>query len=144
MQIVPFQPKHLDPCARAFVATYNQKPWQEQWTFETARKRLLDILQTPGFLGLVYLDEEILGFVAGYCEQWYDSQRFYLKEFCVIPVKQRQGIGTRLLRHLEGRLKQMNINCLYLLTLAQEQLEMFYLAQGYHHSPHIMLLSKTL
>jgi len=69
----------LDKCAALFVSVFNRPPWCDQWTVESARGRLSDIAQSPGFVGLVAVSQgELMGFAAGCCEQRFDGQHFYL------------------------------------------------------------------
>ena len=39
-RIEKFEENHLDECARLAVATFNAEPWNEVWTFDTARREL--------------------------------------------------------------------------------------------------------
>ena len=47
---------HLDQCARLAVATFNAEPWNDEWTFDTAKRELAWTMGLPGFAGLVSLD----------------------------------------------------------------------------------------
>lgn len=120
---------HLDECASLWVSICNSEPFNEHWTLETARKRLSETLNTPGFVGFVFFDNEPLGYAVGYCEQWDAERIFYLKDIVVKTDMQRRGIGTKLIRHLEKVLKEMNVNHLYL--LAEPTAEGFYAKNGY-------------
>ncbi|MBW4630802.1 MAG: hypothetical protein KME30_02515 [Iphinoe sp. HA4291-MV1] len=44
-KIQTFTAEHLDKCANLYVEVFNGEPWNEQWTIETARLRLLEILR---------------------------------------------------------------------------------------------------
>lgn len=100
-EIYLFTQQHLDECTFLFVEVFNNQPWNESWTFETAKSLLSQIINTPGFIGLTLQKQgKILGFVIGCCEQRDKSKNFYLKEICVSSNKQRQGIGTKLIQRL--------------------------------------------
>ncbi len=143
-EIKVFTAEQLDEASHLYVSVFNAEPWNDLWTFETARKRLSDILQTPGFIGFVCLEHELLGFAVGYCEQWFDNTHFYLKEMCVRTGMQRKGIGTRLIDHLERALAEMNVDRVYLLTMKDGQAEAFYAKNGYRTSPRMILMSHRL
>lgn len=143
-EILAFTTEHLDACAHLFVEVVNGEPWNEHWTRETARMRLFETLNTPGFVGFVWRQNQLLGFVVGYCEQWDDGKHFYLKEICVRPDKQRQGIGTMLLSQLTNTLATMNVSLVYLLTMKEGQTEAFYMKNGYQRSPRMILMSQRL
>jgi hypothetical protein len=55
-RIEKFEENHLDECARLAVATFNAEPWNEVWTFDTAKRELVWTMGVPGFVGLVSLD----------------------------------------------------------------------------------------
>ena len=134
----------LDACADLYVSVFNSPPWSDAWTVELARSRLADIARTPGFTGLVYLDRGIAGFVIGYSEQWFDGRHFYLKEMCVRPDVQYQGIGTRLIGTLEDVLRAAGISRIYLLTIRDGSASSFYAGRGYWISPKMALMSRRL
>lgn len=68
-EILAFTTEHLDACANVFVEVFKDEPWNEHWTQQTAKMRLLETLNTPGFIGFVLRHNEVLGFVVGYYEQ---------------------------------------------------------------------------
>ncbi len=142
--ILPLIASHLDVCAELFVLVFNQKPWHEQWTLETAHQRLWETLRTPGFVGFVYEDKEVLGFVAGYCEQLDVGKGYCLKELCVHSAKQRTGIGTYLLNHLHSHLTQQDVRRIYLVTTKVVQVQAFYTKLGYQQSQKRMLMLHQL
>ncbi|MGE1161608.1 hypothetical protein ACQJ0H_22850, partial [Pantoea agglomerans] len=63
---------------------FNNEPWSESWTYETAKERLTDLLHTPKFLGfLFHIDNNLVGFIAGNSKVSYQGLTFYLAELCV-------------------------------------------------------------
>lgn len=141
-EIQTFTTDHLDKCANLYVKVFNGEPWNEQWTIETARLRLFEILNTPGFIGFVLQQDELLGFVAGYCEQVQKGKGFYLKEICTRSDRQRQGIGTKLLNQLMNSLTAMEVTAIYLVTMKDGQAEAFYSKNGYQRSERLIVMSK--
>ncbi|WEV06313.1 hypothetical protein [Clostridium perfringens] len=82
--IYEFKKEDLNECAELFVKTFSKEPWNEPWDFENAKKRLNDVVLTPGFRGAVLRnDEKIEGVILGNLEQWYDGEHFCVKEFFV-------------------------------------------------------------
>lgn len=128
-EIRTFKLDYLDECASLWVSICNSEPFNEQWSLETARKRLSETINTPGFVGFALFGNELLGYAVGYCEQWDAGRIFYLKDIVVKTDMQRQGIGTKLIRHLERTLTEMNVKHVYL--LAEPTAEGFYAQNGY-------------
>jgi hypothetical protein len=52
-RIEAFKEDHLGECARLAVATFNTEPWNDAWTFDTAKRELAWTMRVPGFAGLV-------------------------------------------------------------------------------------------
>lgn len=141
-QIQTFSTEYLDRCAYLYVEVFNSEPWNEEWSFNTARTRLFEIINTPGFVGFVFKQDELLGFLAGYCKQGQKSKSFYLEEICVRPDKQRQGIGTKLLNKLMDTLIYIEVNRVYLLTNKDGQAETFYTKHGYQRNQQMIFMRK--
>jgi len=135
----------LEPWAELFVAVFNQPPWNDRWTLDTARARLSHIYQTPHFRGFVYEDEgQLLGMVMGYGEMWYSGMHFKVVEFCVAGEQQRKGIGSRLLQELEAALRQQQVSQIYLLTGQGGSAEAFYRQHGYMVQGGMIVMTKLL
>ncbi len=142
--VVRFTTTHLDAAAQLYVSVFNAAPWYDRWTPATACQRLADTLATPGALGFVLVEDDMLGFALGYSEPWYDGAHFYLKEMCVRGDRQRSGLGTRLLQHLEQALREQQVDRVYLLTMHGGPAEAFYARQGYYVSPRMRLMAHRL
>jgi aminoglycoside 6'-N-acetyltransferase I len=126
--------EHLDECADLLVATFNAKPWNDQWTLDTAKQELTWTMGVPGFVGLVSLDEGVVAFATGYREPDDVREVFYLKTFCVKPDAQGTGVGSRLIRSLKQQLGKSGVNTIYLITRKETPAEEFYKKNGYRVS----------
>ena len=49
--IAPMTAEHLEQCIELYMKVFNRDPWNESWTYETAKERLTDLLYTPKFTG---------------------------------------------------------------------------------------------
>ena len=133
IHIEPFPRENLEAGARLYRDVFNGPPWNDEWTVETARTRLAQLTEMPGYYGYgVTLEETLVGFLMGYTEQWYTGKFFHLKEMCVDPDHRRCGIGTELLAHLVDHLERENVTRLYLFTLRDSPARAFYDERGFH------------
>lgn len=121
----------LDACAALYVDTFNGPPWNESWTAGDAAQRLGDFITTPRAHGVCCLggDGELLGFAVGHLERSGAEDHFLLQEMCVGADARRQGIGSRLLEALEGRLGARRQ--WYLLTARDSDASAFYESRGF-------------
>lgn len=133
-RIEVFEKEHLDECANVLISAFNSEPWNENWTFASAKKEL-KTQSLPWAIGFVSVDgEEVLGFVEGCREQDGEREVFYLETLCVKPNAQGSGIGSRLLQHLKKELEQTSINTIYLITHRGTPAEALYKKNGYRVS----------
>ncbi len=134
----------LDECANLLVTTFNVEPWNDSYTHDTAKAQLAWHLRVPGFLGLVSVNDGIHAFAVGYREPMDEGDVYHLSIFCVRPDEQRTRIGTRLLRHLEERLRQTGVRTVYLGTRKGTPAEAFYEKHGYGTSAEDIEMSHGL
>lgn len=91
----------IDDLAVLFVNAFNKEPWNDNWTIEQAKERLIDIINTPKFCGMAsYEDKKLVGFIMGRGEQYYDGIHFQILEFCVDNKMQGKGLGRKILKEL--------------------------------------------
>jgi aminoglycoside 6'-N-acetyltransferase I len=141
-------------CAEVFVEVFGRAPWNEKWEIADALMRLEELWHTPGFYGVIAYEDEgavppgsserMLGFAMGYTEQWKQGRHFYLKEMCVVPHRQRSGIGTAILEALYQGLVAMGVEAIYLLTLRDSPAAVFYEKSGLRISSRMIQMGKWL
>jgi len=139
------RPEDLQQCCDLFVRSFNDPPWRDRWTLESAHRFLQPMHNAAGFLGLAVTDAEtILGFAVGSVEEWYDGKHYYLREICVAPDRRREGIGTRLMEALHRDLGTMGVTHVYLLTARDTPAEEFYRQCGYALHRRMIMLTRRL
>ena len=56
-----------------FIAAFNSPPWNDSWSFETACKRLEQMMDGEAAFGIAaYENTEPIGMILGCFEQYYD------------------------------------------------------------------------
>ena len=94
-----------------YIRTFNQAPWNDRWETWSVQKRLMQMAKAPDFYGLMlYQENDIVGFILGNAQQYYDGIKFEIKEFCIDPRFQSGGYGTTLLAEFEKRLLAQGID----------------------------------
>lgn len=121
----------LDEIAASYVETFNSPPWNDKWTFASARKRLQQMINTEDSYGLcAYQEDSLCGVVLGGMEEFYTGNVFNIKEFWVRNGMRGTGIGTAIYQELERRVKDKGARQITLLTIRGDQTEHFYHNQG--------------
>ncbi len=143
-RIEEFEADHLDECAHLFMTAFNAEPWNDKYTLDTAKKQLAWHLEVPGCVGLVTVNDGIVAFAIGYQEPTDVGDVYHLSIFCVRPDVQRTGVGSRLLRTLEDRLRESGVKTVYLGTNKGTPAEAFYRKHGYTVSEEEIEMSRDL
>jgi aminoglycoside 6'-N-acetyltransferase I len=125
----------LDAVTAAFVTCFNDPPWNDGWSFAAARERLEAILSARYFRGAVALSGgKVVGLLLGQKERWVDAFHFNLQEMCVLPERQRSGVGGALMRHVTEELRREGTAKIYLITGPDSAAAAFYSARGFYRS----------
>ena len=137
--------KDIKEISELFIDSFNNSPWNDEWTYETASRRLIDIIKTPGYIGMAYYEEDmIVGIIMGRTEQYYDGKHFQILEFCVSSRMQGKGYGRKLLKQFMEKLKGEGITNVFLLTLHGNSTEGFYKNNGFNSDENMVIMSKKL
>jgi aminoglycoside 6'-N-acetyltransferase I len=144
-KIIPITTDNLEQCIELYIRVFNSEPWNESWTYETTKERLSDLLHTPKSLVFALFDNhKLVGFIGGNCKKNYGGMTFYLAELCIDNEIQGKGYGSKLLKHLEKKLKAMNVQSIYLLTMNGGQAEAFYNKNNYAVNENRIVMLKSL
>lgn len=134
----------LVKCIETFIKVFNDEPWNDEWTFPKAHNYLVDFYQTPGFLGVIVIEnEEVIGFIMGVQRKWWSGDEFYIHEMCVDTERQNRGIGKSLLEYSIKSLGN-HISNITLLTDRGIPAEAFYKKNGFEEIERLVFLSKNL
>lgn len=144
MKFKLFEENDLIACTETFIKVFNGEPWNDEWTFTKAQTYLLDFYNTPGFLGILAVEnKEVIGFLFGVQRTWWSGNEFYIHEMCVEPQRQNKGIGKLLLDYLIKSLEN-NISSIALLTDRGIPAEAFYKKYGFAEIERLIFLSKNI
>lgn len=136
---------HLDELAQLYVETFNATPWNDEWTFETARKRLQQILHSEDSFGLcAYQGGQMCGAVLGVLEQYFDGPMFNLHEYWVKNEMRGKGIGSKLFAEMERCLRERGVRNIILITAKGDATEHFYHKQGMGTDPDLVFMTKRI
>ena len=135
----------IDVITNMYVDTFNSPPWNDKWTFQTASKRLTQMMNCEGAYGiLAYKDDIIYGMILGCEEQFYTEVIFNIKEFCINNKMKGKGLGTSILEEFQERLKSRGVSEIILLTLKGESPEKFYNKKGFVNYDKMVMMGKQL
>ena len=118
MEIKIANQNDIQALAEAMAAAYSEEPWNENWSFEKAERRIRAILGNFEAIGLAAIEgEKIIGGLLGYVDPYAEEDFFFVSELFVIPDKKKQGLGKQLLAELEKILIKKNIRVIQLISI---------------------------
>ncbi|WP_366248877.1 GNAT family N-acetyltransferase [Terribacillus aidingensis] len=129
-------------CGDTYSKVFNEAPWNEAWTTESAFSYLNDFYHTPGFAGLVAVEnEEVIGFIFGVKRKWWSGDEFFINEMCVRANQQNKGVGKALMDYL---IRMTDAETISLLTDRGLPAENFYKRSGFKEVERLMFLSRDV
>lgn len=135
----------INELVEMYIETFNTPPWNDEWTVDTASKRLKQFINSEDSYGLKAYDEEKLcGMILGSEEHFYDGATFHIKEFCVDNKIRNKGIGTRIFNEFESRLKNKDIKEIILLTCRSNETESFYKKCGLKEDINTIMMKNRI
>jgi GNAT superfamily N-acetyltransferase len=82
--------------------------------------------------------------IMGQKERWIDSYHFNLVEMCVLPKRQRAGIGGALLQYIIAELERERTGKVYLITAPEGPAAAFYSKLGFYASRGRVVMARNL
>jgi len=136
-----YQSGDLDECVALYIRVFGEPPWEEQWDPADARLHLEQIIQTPGSLGLVALeDDQIGGMLLGVEKRTSTGGAFVVDDVFVEGAKQRHRVGSELMNTLKERLRARGVTTVGLFTSWTAPAAEFYRKQGFVEIPQLRFL----
>ena len=145
MDIRSFQEKDLQACVETFITIFSAEPWCDEWTTERATAYIQQFISTPGFYGVLAIEEEVvIGLALGNKKIWWQGDELFIHEFGVHPQFEGRGIAKALLQHLEQYVRAEQLSAITLSTQYDVPAFEFYLHNGFRASEKTRFLFKNI
>jgi ribosomal protein S18 acetylase RimI-like enzyme len=132
MTIRPFLGDDLQECARVFVGTYNQAPWNYHWELKNATSYLSEYASSLHFVGFVLSDEQgLAAAMFGHRKTWWSGDLLYVDELFVHPEKQGLRYGKSLIGCAEKYCMENRLSNITLMTNRHMPAYQFYDKLGF-------------
>ena len=134
----------LEKAARFYLEYYNQQE-DGEWTMETTKKRIRQVLtREDAYCLLLEEGNTLIGFAMGYFEQYDDCFAYDLIEIIIAHERQNSGIGTAFMQELEKQVKHLGAMLIQLESVNDAHHEHFYGNLGYKTATNLVLKTKML
>ena len=145
MTIQPITEKDIENCAKIFVQTYNEAPWNYHWEFKNALMYLKEYYSSPQFKGfLLYDDDVFVGAMFAHTKTWWTGRQLYIDELFIDPHSQKKGYGRILMRHAEQYALENGLGTITLMTHKFMPSMKFYEGIDFMHAQPLVVLFKPL
>ena len=141
MQIQAIIKQKLDDYAALMAEVYNGDPWNQNWSNESAKKLLGEIICMPRFVGFEATDGDML-IGCALCREktWWTQDELFVEELFIRRSAQRKGCGTALLAFLEEYAREKNLAGMTLLTDKNMPALKFYKKNGFAQAGHVTFM----
>lgn len=131
--------------ADILVQAYAEPPWEETWTMENARRRLVELSSASDAITLgAFYQGQLVGFVFASPHTSAIGTGLYVAEIAISPSYQRMGFGTALLSHVEHMAIQLDYLQVWLVSRQIGGVADYYKTNGYSRSNALCVYSKML
>lgn len=122
----------LKRCGEIYARAFPEEHWGIDWTTDNAAEYLSDYYEQKKFIGYVYEEEDtVIGCIFALCKISGSKQEIYINEMAVLPERQGQGIGSRLLKTVIDYSKEEGLAGVVLYTNEQAPAFRFYEKNGF-------------
>ena len=143
--IKPFSICDFDKCCDLFIKVFNEPPWNDNWTVETAKKRLKEFTDNKRFLGYtLWEDDMLIGAVFCHMKTHFSGDEIFIEELFVSQDYQRKGHGKALMNAVEQYAKENSFVSITLLTGTDSPAFEFYKNSGYEHLNSLAFMRKRI
>lgn len=140
-----YRNEDLTACAALYCAAFAAAPWNEHWPQETAAQRIADLMCSLLSVGLLYEEDGVIaGMLLGSHVTYLYGRELLIHELCVLPDRQRGGIGSKLLEYVVKRLRTKGYAGIFLNTTRRYPSEAFYVKNGFELQPRTVAMYRTL
>ncbi len=131
--------------AEIIVEAYAKQPWHEEWSIQNAISRIDEMITTPMCLAVAAFDaDHIIGFAFGLPHTSVTGRGIHVAEIAILPQHQRNGIGSRLLNHLEEEARTLGYVHVWLVSRSTGGIAEYYKSNHYQHHEKLCVYSKKL
>ncbi len=141
MQIQALTKQKLDDYAALMAEVYSGDSWNQNWSHESAKKLLGELIDMPRFVGFEATDGGIL-IGCALCREktWWTQDELFIEELFIRRSAQRKGWGTALLDFLEQYARKNNLAGITLLTDKNMPALKFYKKNGFSQAGHVTFM----
>ena len=136
----------LEEIKDLFRSVFMGPPWNEEWSDEEQLNEYLkDLIEVRGSLlfGL-YEEEQLIGMSLGRIKHWYKGTEYFIEELCIRNDYQGKGYGRLLFELIGEKLKEHNLNTIFLMTDRNQPAYRFYQRLEFRELPELTSFYKEL
>ena len=132
-EFIKLDESYLSAVADLYQRAFMGEPWNDDWS---DRAQLEEYVKDVAayFQGLNYgllIDGKLVAVSLGSVRHWWEGTNYNIEEFCVDPVLQGKGIGSRFMSMIEDEIRKQGLAGIFLQTDKDKPSYRFYMKNGY-------------
>ena len=140
MKIRKATKKDLKDIAELFLEESNKKPYNQNYTIQTAKLRVNNMFNF-GSIFLAFDNKRLVGFIAIAGE---GKDEIYIDEFWIKAEYQRRGMGRELLKFVQNKYKKKGVKSISVMTSRKAGAFKFYKKFKFKENKEDVILKKAL
>jgi len=142
----PYTEHYQNECIDIFYNIYYDNKYNYSWLNKTKIKRYFnDIQNTPNFEGYIQTkDNKIAGVCFGTINDYFNINKYYIKELFVKKELQGNGIGSTIIDNLKNELLKKNIKIIEIQTNNEDIAFDFYIKNNFKQVNSISHMIKII
>ena len=143
--IKPFAQEDFQKCCDLYIHTFNSPPWHDEWTEETAKTFMKELIAHHRFIGYTLWDDDALvGVLFAHLQYYYRGYEVFVDELFIAPSHQGKGLGSALMAEIEKFADENNCVSIALLTGVDKPAYDFYTKRNYKHLDYMAFMYRYL
>jgi len=140
-----YTPDAFEACRDLFIEVFNDEPWHDSWTRESAGTRLLEFVDNRRFFGFTLWEgDALVGAVFCHASTYYKGGEVFIDELFVSPDYRRKGCATALMEAVEAHARAQGYISITLLTDKEYPSFGFFKGFGCRESGYMVWMHKKL
>lgn len=111
LEFKKYDDSYLEGCAIELCNSFKEEPWNETWTLNQAKQRIIELSKSYGFIGIVLIDKdtnEVVSFMAGRIMTYLNYKEYWIDDLSVNPKYKGHGIGTKMIQYAKSYIPSIN------------------------------------
>lgn len=131
----------IDACTDVYIKAYKEAPWEETYEHSVIKAYIEKFVNTEArYCFVLKEDNDVIGVALCIKMPGTESDYLRIEDFCVTPMRQRSGLGSRFMKLIGEQLERLGCDSILLGTQKDFPSHRFYVKNGFEEIADSVLL----